>query len=170
MKFASLVTPHWFVESVLELDAPWLRARGLEALLLDVDCTLKRYPETAVGPAVTQWLAELQAAGMKLCLLSNGRGERIRGIAAQLKLPFVANAIKPFPCGCRRAMHELGVRPAQTAFVGDQIFADVIAARLAGVTSILVRPMNPEDEPWFTRLKRPAERWLLRRIRPESHS
>jgi predicted HAD superfamily phosphohydrolase YqeG len=50
--------------------------------------------------------------------------------------------------------------------VGDQLFADVMAARLAGLASILVRPIHPEEEPWFTRLKRPLERVLLRRLRP----
>jgi predicted HAD superfamily phosphohydrolase YqeG len=45
--------------------------------------------------------------------------------------------------------------------VGDQVFADVVAGRLAGLRTILVRPTSP-DEPWFTQLKRPFERQLLR--------
>ena len=45
----------------------------------------------------------------------------------------------------------------RTAMVGDQVFADVMAGRLAGVFTILVRPIHPEDEPWFTRWKRPWE-------------
>lgn len=170
MNFATLFTPQWFVESVLELDAPRLRAGRVKALLLDVDCTLKRYTETEISPAVRRWLADLEGAGIKLCLVSNGLGGRIRKIADQLQLPFVAKALKPLPFGCRRAMRKLGVQPAETAFAGDQIFADVIAGRLAGVTTILVRPLHPEEEPWFSRLKRPAERWLLRHIGPESHS
>jgi predicted HAD superfamily phosphohydrolase YqeG len=49
--------------------------------------------------------------------------------------------------------------------VGDQLFADVMAGRLAGVHSILVTPIHPEEEPWFTRLKRLPERLMLRRVR-----
>ena len=48
--------------------------------------------------------------------------------------------------------------------VGDQIFADVMAGRLAGIRSILVDPIHPEEEPWFTRLKRLPERFVLRRL------
>jgi predicted HAD superfamily phosphohydrolase YqeG len=46
------------------------------------------------------------------------------------------------------------------------VFADVMAARAAGLRSILVRPIHPEEEPWFTRLKRPLERLVMRRILP----
>jgi predicted HAD superfamily phosphohydrolase YqeG len=53
--------------------------------------------------------------------------------------------------------------PASTALVGDQVFADVLAGRLAGLKTILVEPIHPEEEPWYTRLKRPPERWVLRR-------
>ena len=44
--------------------------------------------------------------------------------------------------------------------VGDQLFADVLAGRLAGLYTILVRPTSA-DEPWFTSVKRPLERRML---------
>jgi len=47
--------------------------------------------------------------------------------------------------------------------VGDQLFSDILAGRLAGLFTILVRPTSAE-EPWFTRIKRPVERRVLRRI------
>jgi HAD superfamily phosphatase (TIGR01668 family) len=158
------LTPHLRVESVLELTAERLRALGIEALLLDVDCTLKRYRAAEVSPEVAAWLGQLAAAGVGLCLVSNGRGRRIRQFAEQLGLAFVAKALKPLPYGCRAAVRKMGFDPRQTAMVGDQLFADVMAGRLAGLRSILVRPIHPEDEPWFTRLKRPLERLLLARM------
>ena len=45
--------------------------------------------------------------------------------------------------------------------VGDQLFADILAGNLARVRTILVRAIHPEEEPWFTRLKRGPERWIL---------
>jgi predicted HAD superfamily phosphohydrolase YqeG len=36
---------------------------------------------------------------------------------------------------------------------------------LAGIRTILVTPIHPEDEPWFTRLKRRPERFLLSRLK-----
>jgi hypothetical protein len=40
-------------------------------------------------------------------------------------------------------------------------FADVLAGRLAGLFTILVTPLG-HHEPWFTRVKRPFERQVLR--------
>jgi HAD superfamily phosphatase (TIGR01668 family) len=155
-------TPHVRIESVTELSPARLRELGLDALLLDVDCTLKRYRAEEVTPEVAAWLEALRAAGVGLCLVSNGRGPRIGRFAATLDLPFVSGALKPLPFGCRRAVRQQGFDRARTAIVGDQIFADIVAGRLAGLRTILVRPIHPEEEPWFTRLKRPLERMLGR--------
>lgn len=54
-----------------------------------------------------------------------------------------------------------GLSPRETAAVGDQIFTDVIGARLAGVFCLMVDPIEPEPG-WFFRLKRRLERPILR--------
>ncbi len=156
-----LLTPHLRVESVLELTVERLRGIGIDGLLLDVDCTLKRYGESEVRPEVSVWLAALKAAGIGCCIVSNGRSPRIKHFADKIGLPFVSKAFKPFPIGIRWAIAKMGFQPARTAMVGDQIFADVLAGRWAGVKCILVRPLHPEEEPWFTRIKRVPERFWL---------
>jgi len=158
------LTPHVRVESVLDLSVERLRALGYDALLLDVDCTLKSYRGDTVSAEVAAWLEGLRSAGIGLCLVSNGRGKRIGELAAKLAIPFVAKALKPFPYACRAAVAKLGFDPRRTALVGDQLFADVLAARWAGLGAILVRPIHPEEEPWYTRLKRPLERFFLRHV------
>ncbi len=87
--------------------------------------------------------------------------KRVKQFADKVGLPFVAQALKPFPIGVRRALAKMEFRADRTAIVGDQLFSDVLAGRWAGVKSILVRPLRPEEEPWFTRIKRAPERlWL----------
>jgi HAD superfamily phosphatase (TIGR01668 family) len=158
-----LVTPHLYLDNVLDLTAERLRGEGRNGLLLDVDCTLKDYHDRQIGPAVVAWVSALRRDGFRLCLLSNGRAERIRFHAQSLRIPFVARALKPLPFGCRAALRLLDLRPEQTAIVGDQLFADVLAGRLSGLFTILVRPTSPA-EPIWTRVKRPLERRVLRRI------
>ena len=70
---------------------------------------------------------------------------------------------KPEPTLVQVALDRIGVPRERAAMVGDQLFADILAGRLAGLFTILVRPTSPE-EPWFTRLKRPLERSVLRWI------
>ncbi|MBN2476928.1 MAG: YqeG family HAD IIIA-type phosphatase [Pirellulales bacterium] len=165
-----LIAPHLHVDSVCDLTLARLEELKLSALLLDVDCTLKRYRDPDVSPEVVAWLDELRAGGIGLCLVSNGMGRRIGRIAERLDLPFVAKALKPFPFRLRAAVRRMHFPPQRTAMVGDQLFADVLAGRLAGLTSILVRPIHPEEEPWFTRLKRPPERYLVGRMKPGKNS
>ncbi len=159
-----LVTPDLRVDSVLDLDPARLRSLGLDTLLLDVDCTLKRYSCEALAPGVADWLDHLRAEKIGLCLVSNGRGPRIGRLAETLRLPVVSQACKPLPFGCRRAIERMGADPRRSAMVGDQLFADIMAGRLAGLVCILVRPIHPEEEHWYTRIKRPLERRLLARM------
>jgi uncharacterized protein len=159
-----LLTPDLRVARVDEIDAELLGRLGVGSLLLDVDCTLKRYCGDAMSEDVIAWVETLRAAGIGLCLVSNGRGARVQPVADRLRIPFVAPALKPLPCGCRSAVARMSFDPRRTAMVGDQLFADVVAGRLAGLRTILVDPINPEDEPWYTRLKRPLERFLVRRF------
>jgi uncharacterized protein len=159
-----LITPHYRIHRVEELTPERLSQWGLCTLLLDVDCTLTRYRRGDVDPTVAAWIEQLRMANIKMCLVSNGMGHRISGFAERLRLPCVSQAMKPMPWGVRAAIELLRAEPSQTAMVGDQIFADVMAGRIAGVRSILVDPIHPEEEPWFTRLKRFPERIVLRRL------
>jgi uncharacterized protein len=156
-----VITPHVFLANVCELDISRLRLMGVDGLLLDLDGTLKDYRAEEIPESVKDWVAQLLATGIRVCLVSNGRAKRIGRFAEVLGVPFVAKAFKPLPRGCHRALRILGLENRRVAIVGDQVFADILAGRLAGLLTVLVPPTHP-DEPWFTRLKRPFERRLLR--------
>ncbi len=159
-----LFRPTYRFRHVLELTPQWVAHEGIDALLLDVDCTLKRYRQSRLAPEVVQWCDSLRGAGVKLCLVSNGGGRRLKPLAEEIAIPLIALAMKPLPFGCRRALRLLGVTGDRALMVGDQLFADVLAGRWAGMRTALVEPISPEEEPWFTRLKRPLERRLVRRL------
>lgn len=165
-----LLKPDLYIDSVVELTPDLLREKGLRSLLLDVDCTLKHYLSKDLSPEVARWLETMRQNGIGLCLVSNGRGARIRRFAEGVQIPFVAPAMKPLPFGCRTALRSMEFDKNSTAMVGDQIFADLLAGKWAGLYTILVTPMSPEQEPWFTRLKRPFERIVLRGVPLEERS
>jgi len=159
----SWVTPDLQVESVLDLTVDRIRSLNLDGLLLDLDCTLKDYHEQQCSAAVHQWIETLSTNGILLCILSNAKYARLKPLAESLGLPFVPKAFKPLPFGCQAGVRKLQLGSRRTAMVGDQLFADVMAGRLAGLFTILVRPTS-DEEPWFTRIKRPLERQVLNRI------
>jgi predicted HAD superfamily phosphohydrolase YqeG len=55
---------------------------------------------------------------------------------------FYISAKKPFPKGIRQCLAQYGKEPQQCAIAGDQIFTDTLGGNCAGLTSILVRPIN----------------------------
>lgn len=161
----ALFLPEYFFESVLALQPEVLLSLGIRSLLLDIDSTLITYRSRVLVPGVEGWLKELKGAGIGVCLVSNGTERRVRDTARMLDLPFVCHAFKPLPFGCRRALKSLHFDRASTAVVGDQLLADVLAGHLAGLKTILVRPVGLSEEPWFTAIKRPFERVVLRLAR-----
>ena len=162
--FFGIFLPSYRVAVVNELTPKILGELDVDAVLLDVDCTLKRYDRDTLEPWVEVWLDTLRDAKIRVCLLSNGKSQRIGEFAAKYDLPYVAMALKPSPFGCLIAIRREGWQRKNTAMIGDQIFADVMAGNLAGLKTVLVTPIHPEMEPLFTRIKRPFEKIIMKLI------
>jgi HAD superfamily phosphatase (TIGR01668 family) len=162
-----LVTPHLQLGSVLEVQPDLIRALGLEGLLLDLDCTLKDHYENSFRPDVVAWVNQMREAEVRMCLLTNGKARRVEPLAEQLGIECVSFATKPFVRGVRAGLEKLRLDRTRVALIGDQIFADVLAGRLAGIFTILVPPTTYK-EPWITHLKRPLERWVLKRLKDQA--
>ena len=151
--------PDYRFHRIWEITPEWLRQRGIEVLLLDVDNTLTNHNNPNVPPQVEGWISSMREAGVKLLILSNNKAGRVAPFAEGFGLGWVARAAKPLGHGVRRACRTLGTSQPQLAIIGDQIFTDVLCGRWAGITSILVDPMEQETFLFF-RLKR----WLERKV------
>ncbi|MEA4883435.1 MAG: YqeG family HAD IIIA-type phosphatase [Clostridia bacterium] len=160
----SLLSPDERVDAVWEIDLKALAARGISGIIVDVDNTLAAWGSTKVSPMALDWLARARAAGFGLCLLTNNcaaRGEHFRDA---LGIPAVYGWVKPWPWGFRRAMRILGTGPSGTVMVGDQLFTDILGARMLRLYSILVTPISDHELP-VTRLARHLEGIILRERR-----
>ncbi|GHT20922.1 haloacid dehalogenase [Planctomycetales bacterium] len=161
-----LLTPDLYLKSVCELTPELLDKHSIKSLLLDVDATLKRYRANLFEPEIVCWLESMKQANIGLCLLSNGKVRRIQPLAELLHIPFIAPALKPLPFGCKTAVKAMNFDPKTTAMTGDQVFADLLAGKSAGLFTILVEPIHPEEEHWYTRIKRPLEKIVLKGFNP----
>jgi len=155
-----IVRPDLRVDRVERLDAARLAGLGLRGLLLDLDETL--LPAAASRPtrSVRAWAAAVQAAGVRLAIVSNGRPRRVATVARALNVPGAALVGKPWPRAFRRGLEVLGLPASDVAMVGDQLFTDVAGARAAGLRTVLVPPLSSAGLP-HTRLLRRVERRVL---------
>ena len=118
--------PHRLVDSVTDIVPEELYARGIRGVILDLDNTLVLWQKEQISDEILAWLKALQAAGMKLALLSNSiLSKRSARLAVKLECFNVRKARKPTLGGFRRAMAMMETIPATTAMVGDQMFTDV---------------------------------------------
>lgn len=138
-----ILIPAFYFESIYAIDLERLRARGVRLLLADLDNTLVPYGVSTPPPAVQTWKTALEEVGITLFILSNSRRPgRAQGFAEALGVPYEGHAGKPKSGGFRRAMARMGVRPEETAIVGDQIFTDIWGGNHAGVLTLLVHPIR----------------------------
>lgn len=153
--------PAEYRESIFEIDLQSLHDRGIRAVMLDLDNTMVEWNNPEPTEALLGWLDRVQSLGMKACIVSNNTGSRVRTFAAKVGVPFISKAVKPSRRGFREAMALLGVRPEETAVVGDQIFTDILGGNRSGAYTILVVPIH-RQEFIGTKVLRVFERLVLR--------
>ena len=139
----TIMIPHIVAPDIFHITAEGLRQKGITLLLLDLDNTLSPYSEDLPPEPVLAWMNALKEAGVSPYIISNNASEeRVRAYAAACEIPYVARAGKPSPKPIWEAMQKLGKTKAETALMGDQVFTDGLAARRAGVTAIVIRPLE----------------------------
>ena len=162
MNIFKAMKPDKVYKNVFEIPLDELRAAGKTCLLLDFDNTLGPDHATMPDKYAFDFIRKLTDAGFNCCLVSNAKSGRSSGIAQELDIPCVTYAHKPRPDGVNRAIQLMNVEPGETVMIGDQVFTDVIAGRLAGVYTIMVEKYSSK-EIWYVVLKRPFEK-LVRLI------
>ena len=150
-----------YAASVVDIDVAALKSAGYEALMLDLDNTLLPWQSCDVPESSRNWIERAKGLGMKLCIVSNTHNpKRLAKIAADLDVAFLSRALKPRIYGFEKAGKMLGCSLGRAVVVGDQILTDILGGNLAGMHTILVRPMH-RREFVGTKISRLIERGIL---------
>lgn len=156
-----MLGPDRFAPRLHDIDLAELWEMGIRGLIVDLDNTLLGFHQTELEAEHLAWVREAHDRGFAIVLVSNNFNKRVRTIAARLGVACIPNALKPLPFGFWRARFRLKLRRRQIAVVGDQLFTDVLAAKLCGgLYTILTEPIERKDFP-ITMFFRVLERVLL---------
>jgi HAD superfamily phosphatase (TIGR01668 family) len=157
-----LLRPDAFAARLSSVSLDDLAARGVRGIIVDLDNTLVGYGEESMAPADAAWVRSACARGFGVCLVSNNFTGRVERVGRELGVPAVPSALKPLPRGFLRALRVLATPKNATVVVGDQLFTDVLGAKLIGLHAILIEPLVAND--WYgTRVLRFLERVVLGR-------
>ena len=143
------LVPDGVYESYRQITPELLQSKGICLLLSDLDFTLAPKSTPRPDAAVRQWIDGLRSAGIRVMILSNNRRpQRVETFCRDLGITYVGHAKKPQSAGFRRAMAQAGTDPAHTAMLGDKLLTDMLAARRAGVTALMVEPLGGPVGAW----------------------
>ncbi len=159
-----LLYPDSYVESIHDIALDELQKRQIKGLILDLDNTITLWNSNEISSQVDAWFRKIRSMGFQACILSNNGEKRILTVAQVLDIPYIHRAAKPQPASFLRAVQLMGLKPAEAAVIGDQIFTDVLGGNRAGLYTILVVPLGGRE---FigTKISRMMEGLVIHKIR-----
>ena len=152
------------MKSVVGITTRFLAANGIKGLVVDVDNTLAKHDCPTPEQFAVQWIDAMKQAGIKVVIISNNAKERVQPFSDALGVPFVYDAKKPLNKGYKQALKMMGLTKREVAMVGDQIFTDMLGGNLAGLTTILVNPIDTDTDIAQIRFKRTLENLIVKRV------
>lgn len=152
-----------YFNSITDITADFLKARGIKGLILDIDNTLIGHNVPLPDEKILSHLRLLENEGFKLCVVSNNRYERVKNFCEKIDVKyFVYDALKPRAKGYNLAAAEMQLEKNEIAAIGDQVFTDVWGAKRAGCLAVLTKPLHKGGEGFFIALKRFLEKPFLK--------
>ena len=155
--------PQLYSTAINRIDPRELRLRGIRGAIVDLDNTLVGFRTLAPLEEDALWVARAKQADVRVLVLTNNGTPWAAQVAKDLGVPCIPRARKPLPHGFRRALNVLELEAHEAVVIGDQLFTDVLGAKLAGLEVILVDPLVRHD-PWNTRPLRWLEQIVMRGV------
>ena len=134
--------PKHITNATTDLTADFLKPQGIRLLMLDFDNTIVPYTTSTPTDAMDQWLREMAASDITICVVSNSKRDRVKIFCEKYGIPCITHAKKPFSKGIAECLKKFDIPAEQAALVGDQIFTDTLGANCVGVRSILVKAID----------------------------
>lgn len=157
--------PHKRVNSIYDIDLDELSRKGIRGIITDLDNTLVGAKEPTATPELETWFEQLLRSGFQVVIVSNNGLSRVSKFSEPLSLPYIYRAKKPFHRAFRQAIAMMQLPVHSCAIIGDQLMTDVFGGNRFGLHTILVKPISPNDEGFFTRINRKLERIVIMRLK-----
>lgn len=148
--------PTMITPALTDLTPAFLEEQKIRLLMLDFDNTIVPYTTNIPTRNMMLWLTGMDMSGVKMCVVSNSRNDRVKNFCAQYGIDCITHAKKPFSRGIRQCLERYRVPPEECALVGDQIFTDTLGANCMGVRSILVKAIDNHN--FWLKLRHIAEK------------
>jgi HAD superfamily phosphatase (TIGR01668 family) len=152
--------PDQHVKSIFDITPESLKAKGVKAIITDLDNTLVEWDRPNATPNLIKWFEEMKKHNILVTIVSNNKEGRVKAFSDPLNIPFIFQARKPMAKAFNKALKQMGTSKEDTVVIGDQLLTDVLGGNRSGLHTILVVPVASTDG-FVTRFNRVVERRIL---------
>ena len=160
--------PDEYLGSTYKIPFEKLYEQGYRGVIFDIDNTLVPHGAPADERA-KRLFQRLREIGFESCLLSNNQKKRVEMFNQEIQTHYIYNALKPARKNYLHAMEIMGTDQANTLFVGDQLFTDILCGNLYGIKTLLVSPRHKEKS-FIFKIKRVLEKPFLKKYQKMKES
>ena len=147
--------PTWQADAVTQITPAFLQRQNIQLVMLDFDNTIVPYTTDIPEEAVRNWLSQLKASTVTVCVVSNSHNSRVPNFCQKYGLACITHAKKPFSKGIRACLQQFSADPSQAVMVGDQIYTDTLGGNCCGVRTVLVKAIH--NHTFWLKLRHVAE-------------
>lgn len=154
--------PDIYQENVFNINYDRLKEEGIKYLLFDLDNTLLPYSEKELTKEVIDLINKLKE-DFEIVLFSNSSLYKLKKINESLNVKIIPRAFKPLKRNFKKIFKKGKCTCEEVAIIGDQLLTDIRGGNKVNITTILVKPMSPEDMA-FTKINRMREERIFKKL------
>lgn len=121
------------------IDFAALKANGIKFLSFDIDDTIIGLENRILVPKKAKYLFRQLKRDFKVVLFSNGSHDRVKHVAKELGIEWIARAGKPSAEAFQKMKDRFGFEKSEMAHIGNNLVDDVRGGNCFGITTCLVR-------------------------------
>ena len=154
--------PDYNLKDIYEINFEELKAKGIKALLFDLDSTLMRSKSGKYTTKTLEWLATFQRDFIVAVLSNNFNKNYIEKVQGISTFDVLGACNKPNPKILLEYLNNARIKPSEAVMIGDRPLTDILVGKRAGCMTILVGSINAQNEGVPTRFVRWLERLSIK--------
>ena len=153
--------PTYVIDSIFKMDPKDVLKRQYKVILSDLDNTLDCYLNECPSDEVKNKIKQFQENGIKFIITSNNFKKRVLTYTKDLNVKTIWLLLKPYTFRLKRFLKKHHINKDECLIIGDQLFTDIALANKIKIDSVLVKPLNNQDQK-FTNKRKKKEKKLLK--------
>ncbi len=135
----------YICKTVYDINIEEIKNKGIKMVLLDIDNTIISWDSSEITCELRDWIEELKNQGIIVRILSNANKDRVEKISQELGVKGIGLALKPFWKNYKKSIKDERLNKNEVLMVGDQVFTDLLGAKIYGIKCVLVEPLSKKE-------------------------